>query len=47
MSKVTKLTEEQKLIAIMAAIIRTQTGEDTEGNAVQIARSILQLVSKT
>ncbi len=46
MSKATKLTEEQKLVAIMAAIIRVQTGKDTEGVAVESARSILQLVRK-
>ena len=46
MSKATKLTEEQKLVAIMAAIIRVQTGKDTEGDAVKSARSILDLVRK-
>ena len=45
-SKATKLTEEQKLVAIMAAIIRTQTGKDSEGVAVELARNILQLVRK-
>ena len=43
MSKDT-LTEEQKLIAIMAAIILTQTAKDTEGKADESARSIHKLV---
>jgi hypothetical protein len=44
MSKAKKLTEERKLLAIMAAVIRVQTGKDTEGDAVKSARNILQLV---
>src|SRR4051812_36342930 len=39
-------SEEQKLVAIMAAIIRTQTGKDSEGAAVEFARNILQIVRK-
>jgi hypothetical protein len=41
-----QLTEEQKLVAVMAAIICTQTGGNTEGKAVESARSIIKIVRK-